>query len=109
MIWTKTSPDTWKLDDKWSVMRIPDLSGLPEYKVLYNGVVVSNSYFPYLKRAKAEVERLRRMLTKRDRMLEVCKHLISSGLAFGYKKDLKEPEYTAERGLADIEKIMRED
>lgn len=109
MTWTKTSPDTWRLDDQWSVLRVPEPGGLPEYKVMYDGRVVSSGYFAYLKSAKAEVERLRRMLTKRDRMLEVCKHLISSGLAFGYKKDLKEPEYTAERGLADIEKIMRED
>jgi hypothetical protein len=47
-------------------------------------------------------------MTQKQRLaiLDVCRALLSSGLAFAYQKERKEPEYSATRGLAEIVKIV---
>jgi len=39
-------------------------------------------------------------------ILDICLNLLQSGLAFGFQKERKEPEYSATRGLAEIVKIV---
>ena len=43
---------------------------------------------------------------QKEAILEVCRNLLSSGLAFGYQKHLTEPEYSDKRALAEIVKIV---
>ncbi len=37
---------------------------------------------------------------------EVCQSCISTGIAFAYQKERREPEYSADRALAEIERIL---
>ena len=43
---------------------------------------------------------------QKDAIIQVCRNLLSSGLAFGYQKHLTEPEYSDKRALAEIVKIV---
>jgi hypothetical protein len=43
---------------------------------------------------------------QKQAILDVCKNLISTGIAFVYQKDRLEPAYPAERGLAKIVEIV---
>lgn len=45
---------------------------------------------------------------QKQAILDVCKCLISTGIVFAYQNDRTEPEYPAERGLAEIVEIVEE-
>lgn len=44
---------------------------------------------------------------QKKKIQEVCRNLINAGISYAHQRTLTEPVYSEQRGVADIEKILR--